>query len=141
MLTPSSAASVNSSAAAPVRSGIGIRTSAIASGWVTRPGRLVRASRALCERAVQRVAVLAVDDVADVAQSIDQPVEGGDDRRPVLGADVEPDAGMPAGDAGHVTEAAGSQPQQGGVLLGAVGGERHQRRRREVGDVADTATT
>ena len=31
---------------------------------------------------------------------------------------------MAAGDAGHVAEAAGGQPQQGGVLLGAVGGER-----------------
>ena len=120
-----------------MRSGIGIRTSAIASGWVTRPGRLVRASRARVSVRVQGVAVVAVDDVADLAEAFDQAVEGGHDRRAVLGADVEPDAGVPAGDAGHVAKAAGRQAQQGGVLLGAVGGQRHQRRRREVRHVAD----
>ena len=50
MLTPSSAASVNTSAAAPGRSGIGMRTSASSSGWAARTGRLARASRARCRR-------------------------------------------------------------------------------------------
>ena len=44
---------------------------------------------------------------------------------------------MAAGDAGHVAEAAGGQAQQRGVLLGAVGGQAHQRRRGEVRHVAD----
>ena len=36
---------------------------------------------------------------------------------------------------GHVTEAPGGQAQQGGVLLGAVGGRVHQRGRHQVGHV------
>ena len=44
---------------------------------------------------------------------------------------------MAAGDAGHVAEPAGGQAQQRGVLLGPVGGDAHQARRREVRHVAD----
>ena len=55
----------------------------------------------------------------------------------VLRADVEPDAGAPTRDPGHVAEAAGGESQQRGVFLGAVAGEPHQRRRGEVRDVAD----
>ena len=46
-------------------------------------------------------------------------------------------AGMTGGDAGHVAEAAGGEAQQRGVLLGAVAGQAHQRRRGEVRHVAD----
>ena len=46
-------------------------------------------------------------------------------------------SGLTAGDAGHVAEPAGGEAQQGGVLLGAVGGDAHQARRREVRHVAD----
>ena len=46
-------------------------------------------------------------------------------------------AGSPDGDAGHVPEAAGRQPEQGGVLEGGVGGQVHQRGGREVRDVGD----
>jgi len=41
-------------------------------------------------------------------------------------------AGWPGGDAGHVAEAAGGQPQQGGVVLGPLVGEGHQGGRGEV---------
>ena len=46
-------------------------------------------------------------------------------------------SGMAAGDAGHVAEPAGGEAQQGGVLVGPVGGESHQARRGEVRHVAD----
>ena len=44
---------------------------------------------------------------------------------------------MAAGDAGHVAESAGGQPQQGGMLGCPVGGEAHQARRGEMWHVAD----
>ena len=43
--------------------------------------------------------------------------------------------GCAGGDAGHVPEPPRRQPQQGGVLLGAVGGEAHERGGGEVGHV------
>jgi hypothetical protein len=85
----------------------------------------------------QAVTIDGPDDLTHLAESIDQAVEGDDDRVTVLIADVEPDVGMSAGDAGHVTEAAGGEAQQGGVLVGAVGGESHQARRGEVRHVTD----
>ena len=75
--------------------------------------------------------------LAHLAEAIEQRVERGEDRRTVLGADVQPDVGVPAGDAGHVAEPAGGQAQQGGVLLGAVGGDAHQAGGGQVGHVAD----
>ena len=114
-----------------------MRNSATDSGSVIRPGRLVRASRARVSRVVQLGPVVGLDEPADVGEPVDQPVERRQDRVAVLGADVEPDVGMPAGDAGHVAEAARGEAQQRGVLLGAVGGQPHQRRRGQVRNVAD----
>ena len=65
-----------------------------------------------------------------------RPSSAVDDGDPVLVADVGPDGGVARRDAGHVAEAAGGQAQQGGVLLGPVVGQRHQRGRRQVGHVA-----
>ena len=95
-------------------------------GVVIRLGRLRPAVRARCRRPRQRVAVDRTDDVTHLGEPGDQAVEGVDDGRAVLVADVEPDVGMAAGDAGHVPEPAGGEAQQGGVLVGAVGGQAHQ---------------
>jgi hypothetical protein len=88
-------------------------------------------------RAYSSVAVVGADDVANVGEPEDQLVEDTDDRRTVLGADVEPDPGTPARHPGHVTEAAGGETQERSVFLGPLAGEAHQRRRRQVRDVAD----
>ena len=45
--------------------------------------------------------------------------------------------GMAGGDAGHVPEAAGRQPQHGRMVGGGVGGQGHERRRGQVGHVGD----
>ena len=50
MLTPSSAAKVNTSAAAPGRSGIGMRTSERSANALIRLGKLARDSRAAVSR-------------------------------------------------------------------------------------------
>ena len=52
-------------------------------------------------------------------------------------ADVRPDRGMARRDAGHVTEAAGGEAQQRGVLLGAVLRDAHERGRGQVRHVRD----
>ena len=126
MLTPSSAASMNTSAAAPGRSGIGMRTSASSLGCVDRGSAgWCAASRRPGERVVQGAAIVvarrprASRRGRRSARRAPARIAGA-----VLGADVEPDRRVPAGDAGHVAEAAGCQAQQRGVLLGSVGGER-----------------
>ena len=114
-----------------------MRTSASVSGS-RDPARQVGPGDPRPLQAIEEaVAIDGVDDVAHLAEPIDQAVERGDDGVAVLVADVEPDVGMAAGDAGHVAEPAGGEAQQGGVLVGAVGGEAHQARRGEVRHVAD----
>ena len=83
----------------------------------------------------QAVPVAGGDQVPHVGQRRHQAVEGLDDGGAVLGADVGPDPGGAGGDAGHVPEPPGGQPQEGGVLGGAVGGEGHQGGGGEVGHV------
>ena len=90
---------------------------------------------AVLQDAEQAVAVLGRDAVPHRGEVSDQRVERVDDGGGVLGADVRPDAGMAGGDAGHVAEAAGGQPEQRAVLFGPGAGRVHERRRDQVRDV------
>ena len=63
-------------------------------------------------------------------------VEAGDDRVAVGDADVGPDRGVTGGDAGHVSEPTGGEPQQRRVLLVPARGDIHQRGCRELRNVA-----
>ena len=135
MFTPSRPASVVTSASTPGRSGTGTRSSTSSSaagpdGQVA-PGRRARSSTA--SSASRRRRRRAAPDLSSAPQVV---VERGDDRVAVGDADVGPDAGVPGGDAGHVAEAAGREPQQDRVLLAVRRRDVHERRRRELRHVA-----
>jgi hypothetical protein len=89
------------------------------------------------EAGVQGLAVVGADDVANLAQSVDELVEHTDDGGAVLGADVEPDRRTPARHPRHVAKAAGGEAQQRSMFLGTFARETHQRGRGEVRNVAD----
>src|SRR5690606_17524772 len=86
-------------------------------GRGAEPGRQVDpGGPGLLERRQQRVPVAGGDDLAHVAQRLDELVEDLDDGGAVVVADVGPDAGVAGRDPGHVPEPAGRQPQQRPVL-------------------------
>ncbi len=126
-LTPSSAASVKTSAAAPGRSGMADADLGQVGGAGDPAGQVGpgRAGAGEHGRGARRVAPATTSRMRP--SPVDQAVEPVDDGDAVLVADVGPDGRVPGGDAGHVAEAAGGQAQQGGVLLGPLVGQRHQR--------------
>ena len=103
-----------------------------------RPGRQAdaRPTSAL-EGPQQGFTIALVDDLPRLLQGQDETVEDLHDGGAVLGTDVGPDPGMAGRHPRHVAEASRRQPQQGGVLLGPLGGQAHEGGGGQVGNVGD----
>ena len=113
MLTPRSVASVVTSASTPTRSGTGTLHLRQVRGPGQPAGQVAPVLTGPFEQGQERAPVVEGHGVPQLGDRGDQPVEHRHDGRPVLAADVGPDARMPGGDAGHVPESAGRQPQHG----------------------------
>ena len=138
MLTPSSLASVVTSASTPGRSGTGTRTSASSSGRADAapagspaprgPARARRSSAVAVAVRPRRRACRASAPI--------EPVEHVDDGVAVLGADVGPDAGVARRRCGSCRGSRRRPGAAGRACSSApLGGQRHQRGRGEVGHV------
>ena len=137
MFTPSLPASVVTSASTPGT--VGHRDAQLDERALDRGaarGRLRRAERARSSTRSSASRVAGRDVAPHDRERAEVVVERGDDRVAVRDADVGPDARVTRRDAGHVAEATGREPQQDRVLLAGVGGDVHERRRRELGHVA-----
>ncbi len=77
------------------------------------------------------------NDPARRADALEQVVEHAEHGMGVVAIDVGPDRRAARRDAGHVPEPPRRQSQQRSLLHRGVGSEGHQRRRGQVGDVAD----
>ncbi len=100
-------------------------------------GRLLRAARAAPEQGLERIPIAGRDQVARVLEPGEIRVERVEHRVAVRREDVEPDRGMTRSDTGHVPEPARRESQQRAVLRLVRRRDVHERRRRELRDVAD----
>ena len=132
MLTSRSAARMATSATTPAGRAPGCAPRA-GPPVRNRAGRLTRAAWALSSRSSSPPGRPRPRGRAS-RRGRPQIVEHVDDGDAVVGADVGPDPRVPRGDAGHVPEAT-REAQQRSVLLAALVGQPHQRRRRQVRDV------
>ena len=118
-LTPSRPASVVTSASTPGRSGTGMRSSTRSVARPAMPtGRLRRAARARSSSASSAVAVAARRrDRARAASASRYASSASSTASRFAQQDVGPDRRVAGGDARHVAEPAGREPQQRAVLV------------------------